>query len=45
MLTATPGTCRGDWIFVSTIASRQFTAGTDASLAVLASTPGKLVKA
>jgi alkaline phosphatase D len=35
VLTATPGECRADWVFVNTIASRSYTAVTDRSLRVL----------
>ncbi len=44
VVTATPGACRADWVYVSTITSRQYTASTDASLAVRVGAPGQLVK-
>ncbi|MEX8193352.1 alkaline phosphatase D family protein [Comamonas guangdongensis] len=44
VVTATADACRADWVYVSSITSRQFTASTDASMKVLASAPGQLVK-
>lgn len=45
LVTATADACRADWIYVNTISNRQFTASTEASMKVLASAPGLLVKA
>ena len=45
LVTATADACRADWVYVNTISSRQFTASTEASMKVLASAPGLLVKA
>ncbi|MES2090240.1 MAG: alkaline phosphatase D family protein, partial [Pseudomonadota bacterium] len=45
VVTATPQACQADWVYVDTIESRDFTATTDQSLKVLASTGGRIVEA
>lgn len=44
VVTATAAECRAQWVYVNTIASRQFTARADAALAVKAGAPGVLVQ-
>jgi alkaline phosphatase D len=44
VVTATAQECRAEWVYVNTIASRQFSASTDAAWHVAAGTPGKLLK-
>ena len=41
LLTATATECRADWVYVNTIASRNYTASTDKSLKVLAGASGR----
>ncbi len=41
LLTATATECRADWVYVSTITSRTYTASTDKSLKVLAGVSGR----
>jgi len=41
LLTATHGECRGDWVFVDTITSRNYRASTDKSLKVLPGEAGR----
>ena len=44
-VTTTPEACQADWVYVDTIERRDFTATTDQSLKVLASTGGRIVPA
>jgi alkaline phosphatase D len=41
VVTATPTACRADWVYVSTITSRTYTASTDRSLQVQAGAAGR----
>ncbi|AVP56989.1 alkaline phosphatase D family protein [Pulveribacter suum] len=44
VVTATAAECRAQWVYVNTITSRQFTASAEATLAVKAGAPGRLVQ-
>ncbi|MGB3880171.1 MAG: alkaline phosphatase D family protein [Diaphorobacter nitroreducens] len=44
VVTATATECRAQWVYVSTITSRQFTTSAETTLAVQAGTPGRLLK-
>jgi len=44
VVTATATECRAQWVYVSTITSRQFTTSAETTLAVQAGTPGRLRK-
>lgn len=44
VVTATATECRAQWVYVNTIASRQFTTNAETTLAVQAGTPGRLLK-
>jgi alkaline phosphatase D len=41
LVTATATECRADWVYVSTITSRNYQASTDKSLKVLAGVSGR----
>lgn len=45
VVTATAAECRAQWVYVSTIASRQYTATAETTLTVKAGAPGKLQQA
>lgn len=45
LVTATATECRAQWVYVSTIASRQYTATEETTMTVKAGAPGKLQKA